>query len=171
MRLAQSATADARKHLPVWHLPCLTGPVPFYRLRPYSCVPKHPGSGAGGRRLCTLTSGPLSDWYVRNMIKRLAAKAGIEEGVPPARPPPHAAELVDEGVPVNAIQLLVTFDTSQMAPLNKAMRYARLSLTSGGRSSASNIDRPITMLVHSAVQTDVMSPHCRLPSRWRSTWR
>jgi site-specific recombinase XerD len=54
---------------------------------------------------CTLAGGKLSDSYVRNMMSRIARKAGIEKRVHPhALRHAHAAELSAEGVPVNVIQ-------------------------------------------------------------------
>lgn len=36
-----------------------------------------------GKLFCTLDGGPVSEYYVRNMLKRIAAKAGIEKRVHP----------------------------------------------------------------------------------------
>lgn len=58
-----------------------------------------------GPLFCTLQGGQLSDRYVRDMLKRLKAKAGLEKRVHPhGLRHSHAAELVDEGTPVNVIQ-------------------------------------------------------------------
>jgi site-specific recombinase XerD len=58
-----------------------------------------------GPLFCTLQGGQLSDRYVRDMLKRLRAKAGLEKRVHPhGLRHSHAAELVSEGVPVNVIQ-------------------------------------------------------------------
>jgi site-specific recombinase XerD len=58
-----------------------------------------------GPLFCTLQGGPLSDRYVRDMLKRLRDKAGIEKRVHPhGLRHTHAAELVREGVPVNVIR-------------------------------------------------------------------
>ena len=54
---------------------------------------------------CTLMGGPLKGSYVRQMLQREAARAGIEKRVhPQGLRHAHAAELMAEGVPVNAIQ-------------------------------------------------------------------
>jgi integrase/recombinase XerD len=58
-----------------------------------------------GPLFCTLDGQPVSDRYVRDMLKRLAAKAGIDKRVHPhGLRHTHAAELVAEGTPVNVIQ-------------------------------------------------------------------
>jgi integrase/recombinase XerD len=58
-----------------------------------------------GPLFCTLDGHAVSDRYVRDMLKRLAAKAGIDKRVHPhGLRHTHAAELVSEGVPVNVIQ-------------------------------------------------------------------
>jgi integrase/recombinase XerD len=58
-----------------------------------------------GPLFCTLAGGPLSDRYVRDMLKRLAARAGLEKRVHPhGLRHTHAAELVREGVPMNVIR-------------------------------------------------------------------
>jgi len=58
-----------------------------------------------GPLFCTLAGGKLSDVYVRNMMHRIGAKAGIEKRVHPhGLRHSHAAELAAEGVPVNVIQ-------------------------------------------------------------------
>jgi site-specific recombinase XerD len=58
-----------------------------------------------GRLFCTLHGGPVAAVYVRNLMKRLAAKAGVDKRVHPhALRHTHAAELSLEGVPVNVIQ-------------------------------------------------------------------
>lgn len=65
------------------------------------------GLGMNGRQklFCTLTGGPLSANQVRQMVKRRAARAGIDKRVHPhGLRHTHAAELVAEGVPVNVIQ-------------------------------------------------------------------
>lgn len=57
-----------------------------------------------GTLFCTLPGGPLSDKYVRALLARLAAVAGIEKRVHPhGLRHTHAVELVAEGVPVNVI--------------------------------------------------------------------
>jgi integrase/recombinase XerD len=58
-----------------------------------------------GPLFCTLKGEPVSDRYVRDMLRRLKAKAGLEKRVHPhGLRHSHAAELVSEGVPVNVIQ-------------------------------------------------------------------
>ncbi|MFI5064086.1 MAG: tyrosine-type recombinase/integrase [Streptosporangiales bacterium] len=58
-----------------------------------------------GPLFCTLGGGPLSAGYVRDMLKRQRAKAGIEKRVHPhGLRHTHAAELVREGVPINVIR-------------------------------------------------------------------
>ena len=63
--------------------------------------------GVNGRQklFCTLSGGPLSANQVRQMIKRRAANAGLDKRVHPhGLRHTHAVELMEEGVPVNAIQ-------------------------------------------------------------------
>jgi integrase/recombinase XerD len=63
--------------------------------------------GVGPRRplFCTLKGGPLQSAYLRELLPRLARKAGVEKRVHPhGLRHTHAAELVAEGVPVNVIQ-------------------------------------------------------------------
>jgi integrase/recombinase XerD len=58
-----------------------------------------------GPLFCTLAGGKLNDSYVRNMMRRIGAQAGIEKRVHPhGLRHSHAAELAAEGVPVNVIQ-------------------------------------------------------------------
>lgn len=58
-----------------------------------------------GPLFCTLAGGPVSDRYVRNMLKRIEAKAGLEKRVHPhGLRHTHVAELVREGTPVNMIR-------------------------------------------------------------------
>ncbi|MGH3925094.1 MAG: tyrosine-type recombinase/integrase, partial [Pseudonocardiaceae bacterium] len=53
---------------------------------------------------CTLTGRPLQPRYVRAMLSRYAARAGIDKRVHPhGLRHTHAAELAAEGVPVNVI--------------------------------------------------------------------
>jgi site-specific recombinase XerD len=63
--------------------------------------------GINGRAplLCTLKGKKLSTSYVRTLLPRLAAKAGIEKRVHAhGLRHSHAADLMREGVPVNVIQ-------------------------------------------------------------------
>jgi site-specific recombinase XerD len=58
----------------------------------------------GGTLFCTLDGGRVSDKYVRALLGRLTAKAGVEKRVHPhGFRHTHAAELIAEGVPVNVI--------------------------------------------------------------------
>jgi site-specific recombinase XerD len=55
--------------------------------------------------LCTLDGRPVSSAYVRGLMPRLAAKAGIEKRVHAhGLRHTHAAELAREGVPMNVVQ-------------------------------------------------------------------
>ena len=57
---------------------------------------------------CTLAGGKLSDSYVRNMLRRIRVKAGIEKPVHPhALRHAYAAGLSERGVPVATIQALL----------------------------------------------------------------
>lgn len=63
--------------------------------------------GLSARRpiFCTLRGEPIDSSYVRRLLPRLAARAGIEKRVHPhGLRHAHAAELAAEGVPVNVIQ-------------------------------------------------------------------
>jgi len=61
-----------------------------------------------GPLFCTLQGGPLSDRYVRNMLKRLAAKAGIDKRVHPhGLRHTYAGELERAGMPVSTISKLL----------------------------------------------------------------
>jgi integrase/recombinase XerD len=63
--------------------------------------------GIGGRQtvFCTLSGGPMAPRYVRNLLRRLARKAGIERRVNPhAFRHTLASELVAEGVNLVQIQ-------------------------------------------------------------------
>jgi len=67
------------------------------------------GLGYNGRGstplFCTLDGGPVNAVYVRQMLSRLAAKAGIEKAVRPhGLRHTFAAELCREGVALNVIQ-------------------------------------------------------------------
>jgi len=63
--------------------------------------------GVNGRHpvFCTLRGKPLKSVYVRNLMKRLAAKVGIEKRVHPhGLRHTHAYELANEGTPLHVIQ-------------------------------------------------------------------
>jgi site-specific recombinase XerD len=67
------------------------------------------GLGFNGRGntplFCTLRGGPVSAPYIRQVLNRLAQKAGIEKSVRPhGLRHTFAAELCREGVPLNEIQ-------------------------------------------------------------------
>lgn len=66
---------------------------------------KRLGINGRSRLFCTLQGGPLTTSQARQMVRRRAAKAGIEKRVHPhGLRHTHAAELADEGTPVNVIQ-------------------------------------------------------------------
>ena len=55
--------------------------------------------------LCTLKGGPMSQQYVRAMLKRVAGYAEVDRRVVPHQMRhTHAAELVSEGVPMPVIR-------------------------------------------------------------------
>jgi site-specific recombinase XerD len=63
------------------------------------------GLGRRRRVFCTLQGAPLDASYVRRLLPRLARRAGIDKRVHPhGLRHAHAAELAQEGVPVNVIQ-------------------------------------------------------------------
>jgi len=65
------------------------------------------GLGINGRAplFCTLGGDPLQASYVRALLPRLAARAGIEKRVHPhGLRHTHAAELAAEGTPINLVQ-------------------------------------------------------------------
>jgi site-specific recombinase XerD len=63
------------------------------------------GLGAAAPLFCTLSGGPLHPAYVRQLLPRLAEKAGIGKRVhAQGLRHTHAAELAAEGLPVEAIQ-------------------------------------------------------------------
>jgi site-specific recombinase XerD len=80
-------------------------------------VPKN-----GGRKLfCTLEGQPVQQQYVRNMLRRIAAKAGVEKRVHPhGFRHTHAAELVQEHAPMTVIR-----DQLGHASLATTDRYLR----------------------------------------------
>lgn len=67
------------------------------------------GIGDHGRRLfCTLDGGPLSDDYVRGLLRRLGAKAGITKHLHPhGLRHTFAVELENAGTPVTVISKLL----------------------------------------------------------------
>ena len=61
-----------------------------------------------GRLFCTLDGGPISDDYVRGMMRRLATRAGIDKRVHPhGLRHTFAAELEHAGTPVTVISKLL----------------------------------------------------------------
>lgn len=57
------------------------------------------------RVFCTLDGTPVQASYVRNLLKRLADKAGIEKRVHPhGLRHTHASELANEGTPLHVVQ-------------------------------------------------------------------
>lgn len=63
------------------------------------------GISARRRLFCTLVGGPLDSSYVRQLLPRLAGRAGIDKRVHAhGLRHTHAAELAEEGYPVNFIQ-------------------------------------------------------------------
>lgn len=57
-----------------------------------------------GKLFCTLAGGPVSDRYVRDMMKRLASKAGVEKRVHPhALRHSNAVEMQNQGATVSVI--------------------------------------------------------------------
>ena len=66
------------------------------------------GAGTGGRLVCTLAGGPLSDDYVRGLLRRLGARAGIAKRVHPhGLRHTFAVELEHAGTPVTVISKLL----------------------------------------------------------------
>ncbi|MGI8447563.1 MAG: tyrosine-type recombinase/integrase [Streptosporangiaceae bacterium] len=66
------------------------------------------GAGVGGRLFCTLAGGPVSDDYVRGLLRRLGAAAEIGKRVHPhGLRHTFAAELERAGTPVGTISLLL----------------------------------------------------------------
>ena len=68
---------------------------------------KRASMGLNGRQtvFCTLKGQPMRDSYVRGLMKRLAARAGVEKRVHAhGLRHTHAFELASEGVPVHEIQ-------------------------------------------------------------------
>jgi site-specific recombinase XerD len=84
----------------------------------------------GGPLFCTLRGEPLGPRYVRAMLQRMAARAGIDKRVHPhGLRHTHAAELAREGLPMNAIQ-------AQLGHSSLATTSVYLSHISPGELSA-----------------------------------
>jgi integrase/recombinase XerD len=97
----------------------------------------------GGTPLfCTLDGGELSANQVRQMLRRRAARAGIDKRVHPhGLRHTHAAELVREGVPVNVIQ--AQLGHSSLATTDVYLRHiAPADVIALGRSRAWAEDEP-----------------------------
>jgi site-specific recombinase XerD len=80
--------------------------------------------GIGGRAplFCTLAGRPLKPSYVRMLLPRLAAKAGIEKRVHPhGLRHTHAAELAAEGMPLNLVQ--AQLGHSSLATTDRYLRH------------------------------------------------
>ena len=80
--------------------------------------------GIGGRAplFCTLAGRPLHSSYVRVLLARLAAKAGIEKRVHPhGLRHTHAAELAAEGLPLNLVQ--AQLGHSSLATTDRYLRH------------------------------------------------
>jgi site-specific recombinase XerD len=61
--------------------------------------------GARAPIFCTLTGGPIDSSYIRRLLPRLAAKAGVNKRVHAhGLRHTHAAELAREGTPINIIR-------------------------------------------------------------------
>jgi len=66
---------------------------------------RHQAGIRGRVLLCTLKGGPMSQQYVRAMLKRVAGHAEVDRRVVPHQMRhTHAAELVSEGVPMPVIR-------------------------------------------------------------------
>lgn len=84
----------------------------------------HRRNGTGRRvpLFCTLAGEPLSDRYVRAMVKRMAARAGIAKRVHPhSLRHTHASELASEGVPMNLLQ--AQLGHSSLATTDRYVRH------------------------------------------------
>jgi site-specific recombinase XerD len=97
------------------------------------------GMNGRQRMFCTLKGRPVGSRYVRSLLPRLAAKAGIDKRVHPhGLRHSHAAELANEGVPLHVIRqqlghasLAVTdryIQALQPADVVQAMQERRWSL-------------------------------------------
>ncbi|MGD9696538.1 MAG: tyrosine-type recombinase/integrase [Thermoleophilia bacterium] len=79
------------------------------------------GIDDGARLFCTLAGEPLKAAYVRELLPRLARKAGIRKRVHPlALRYANAAELAEEGMPASLIDRHLG-----VAPVGGARRYRR----------------------------------------------
>ena len=79
-------------------------PAAFALLERWSDRRQKLGMNGRQRFICTLKGTPVQTAYVRGLLPRLAARAGIEKRVHPhGLRHTHAAELMREGIPVNVI--------------------------------------------------------------------
>jgi site-specific recombinase XerD len=77
----------------------------FAVLERWQEVRRQQGIGPRRRLFCTLQGAPVDPSYVRKLLHRLGAKAGIEKRVHPhGLRHTHAFELAGEGVPANLVQ-------------------------------------------------------------------
>ena len=80
-------------------------PAAFALLERWLDKRRQRGISSRRRVFCTLRGEPIDPSYVRRLLPRLAARAGIDKRVHAhGFRHAHAAELVAEGVPVNVIQ-------------------------------------------------------------------
>jgi site-specific recombinase XerD len=80
--------------------------------------------GVNGRHplFCTLKGKPVQSVYVRNLMKRLGAKVGIEKRVHPhGLTHTHAYEPANEGTPLHGIQH--QFGHSSLATTDRYIRH------------------------------------------------
>jgi site-specific recombinase XerD len=75
-------------------------------IREWLAVRNSSSPGVGARLFCTIYGSPMSTSYMRQLLPRLARKAGIAKRVHPhGLRHTHAAELAMEGVPMPIIQM------------------------------------------------------------------
>jgi site-specific recombinase XerD len=88
------------------HKPRTVGLEPGAMAAVQRWMDKRRQAGIRGRTLlCTLPGAPMSQQYVRAMLRRVAEHAGVERRVVPHQMRhTHAAELVSEGVPMPVIR-------------------------------------------------------------------
>lgn len=98
-----------------------------------------------GAIFCTLAGTPLSSGQVRAMLKRRAAKAGIDKRVHPhGLRHSHAVDLVARGVPVNRIQAQLGHDS--LAVTDRYLRYIAPAdvIAIGRQDTWREDDEPVT---------------------------
>jgi site-specific recombinase XerD len=80
------------------------------------------GITARRRLFCTLGGAPLKDAYVRQLLPRLATRAGIDKRVHAhGLRHTHAAELAEEGHPINLVQ--AQLGHSSLATTDRYLRH------------------------------------------------